>query len=140
MANEIQELRERKARLMAEIELIDQYLRLHGKLFPSSSGENKSDTKSPHSNGADNSQRNDPRAVAERANQVLRQHGRPMQRGDLVRAIEDSGLEIFSKDKNKYIGTVLWRHRDTFVNIEDRGYWIRGLNIETEPVGFSFDN
>lgn len=140
MGNPIQELRERKARLMAEIDLIDQYLTLHGKLFSPGKSENISGGASTDTSPTGGGQKNDPKAVAKRAEEVLREEGRPLQRGDLVRKIEESGLKIVSKDKSKYLGTVLWRHRDTFVNIEDRGYWINGLDIEVNPAGYSFDD
>jgi len=39
--------------------------------------------------------------------------------------VEKRGIEIPSTDKQRYLGTILWRHRDRFVNIEGKGYWLR---------------
>jgi hypothetical protein len=134
MADTIQELRERKAKLIEELNLIDQYLKLHERLFPRESGGNKSRLAGvnvqPRSEGEE---KNDPRVVADRAEEVIRAQGRPLQRGEIVRYIMESGLPLYTKDKGKYLGTILWRHRDRFVNIPELGYWIKGLPIEAPP-------
>ena len=129
MIDTIQELQVRKTALLEELELIEQYLTLHERLFPQSAVRNvSSPTDAPAVRGP---RKNDPQEVADRAEALIKAHGRPVQRGDLVKMIEDSGLTIHSKDKNKYIGTVLWRQRDRFVNIEDEGYWLIGMNYES---------
>ena len=139
MSKVIQELRERKARLLEELDMIDQFLKLHQKLFPGNDSRNKSEPETRREPGLSEGEKNDPAAVAARAERVIREHGKPIQRGDLVRKIEESGLPIYSKDKNKYLGTILWRNRDTFVNVEGHGYWIRGLDIEVPPGEQRFD-
>lgn len=30
-----------------------------------------------------------------------------------------------SKDKPRYVGTILWRLSEQFVNLEGKGYWLR---------------
>ena len=32
-------------------------------------------------------------------------------------------------DKAAYIGTILWRHRNRFSNIEGKGYWLKGIKV-----------
>jgi hypothetical protein len=130
MTDTIQELRVRKAALLEELELIEQFLVLHERLFPQSGGRNVSGSP-PDASGARGPRKNEPQEVADRAEALIKAHGRPVQRGDLVKMIEDSGLIIHSKDKNKYIGTVLWRQRHRFVNIEDEGYWLVGMEYES---------
>lgn len=135
--DDIQELRERKARLTAELELIDQYLAIRAKLFPAATGENVSGLARAHATRPTKAQKNDPSEVAKRAEELIRAHGKPLQRGELVRRIEASGMPLHTADKGKYIGTILWRQRDKFVNVEGEGYWIVGLPVESAPKEFS---
>ena len=51
-----------------------------------------------------------------------------MMRGELADAIEAGGVKMPSKDKPRYLGTVLWRERERFVNLEGHGYWLVGLD------------
>lgn len=64
-----------------------------------------------------------PTQIADLAREALGEWGRPMTRGELVTAIESRGVVIPGKDKSKNLGTILWRFRDRFRNIEGRGYW-----------------
>lgn len=139
MTQVVQELRERKAKLLEELDMIDQYLKLHQKLFPGASPQNKSRPETAEDEQESDAVKNDPREVAARAEAILREHGKPIQRGELVRRIEGSGLLLHSKDKNKYLGTILWRNRDRFTNVEGHGYWIKGLDIESPPSGLALD-
>lgn len=68
-----------------------------------------------------------PALIAKLSERVIREHGEPMKRGDIVSAIEALGTEIRSSDKNRYVGTILWRNFDTFANIDGHGYWVRAL-------------
>lgn len=135
--DDIQELRERKARLTAELELIDQYLALRAKLFPATANENVSSPARTHAARSTKAQKNDPSEVAKRAEELIRAHGKPLQRGELVRRIEASGMPLHTGDKGKYIGTILWRQRDKFVNVEGHGYWIAGLPVEPMQMDFT---
>jgi hypothetical protein len=65
------------------------------------------------------------RHFADIAEQVLIKHGAPMNRYRLVEAIEREGHPIPSSDKARYVGTILWRHKDRFVNLPDFGYWLK---------------
>lgn len=138
--DDIQELRARKARLIAELDLIDQYLALRAKLFPATGGENVSGPTRADVPRPARSQRNDPTEVAKRAEALIREHGKPLQRGELVRRIEASGMPLHTGDKGKYIGTILWRQRDKFVNVEGQGYWIVGLPVESAPMELILDS
>jgi hypothetical protein len=57
---------------------------------------------------------------------VIRAAGRPLTRSDLVKGLEERGLTLDSKDKPRYVGTILWRLRDQFENLEGHGYWLKG--------------
>lgn len=71
--------------------------------------------------------RGTPNEIADIAEKVIRAAGRPLTRGELVDALEEMGINLQSSDKPRYIGTILWRHSDRFVNVEGRGYWLKGV-------------
>jgi hypothetical protein len=71
--------------------------------------------------------RNNPKAVADRAAEIISKAGHPIQRGELIRRIEESGMPIHSVDKGKYIGTIMWRENERFENLDGEGYWLVGL-------------
>jgi hypothetical protein len=52
-------------------------------------------------------------------------------------------VHIPFEDKGRYVGTIAWRHKGTFVNVEGRGYWLRGEPIPpalpTPSVSNPFD-
>lgn len=78
--------------------------------------------------------RKTPSELAELMARLLAEAGHPMTRGDLVEAIEHRDVEIPAKDKSRYIGTLAWRHKGTFINIEGRGYWLRGRLTDVSTV------
>ena len=51
---------------------------------------------------------------------------RPLTRTELVAALEERRVTIPSSDKERYLGTILWRHRDRFKNFPRVGYWLAG--------------
>lgn len=71
-----------------------------------------------------------PSRIADEARNVLIEAKRPMKRGELVRALEEKGLPLVGKDKNKNLGTILWRNPETFFYIEGLGYWVKGAPLE----------
>src|SRR3954447_7273819 len=64
------------------------------------------------------------------AYEVLLEHGRPMTRNELVGAIEARGFPLAGKNKSKNLGTILWRFRNRFDNIEGRGYWPKDVPLK----------
>ena len=70
-----------------------------------------------------------PADIAKYAREILLDFGQPMKRGRLVRALESKGFPLAGTDKNKNLGTILWRHRDQFVNLPNLGYWPRGVAL-----------
>ncbi len=50
-----------------------------------------------------------------------------MSRGEIVDAFDRRDIEIPAKDKARYVGTIAWRNKGVFVNIEGRGYWLSRL-------------
>jgi hypothetical protein len=70
-----------------------------------------------------------PQEVAERAKDVILEAGRPMKRGELVRALAARNVPLAGKDKNKNLGTILWRRSHQFVNLGTLGYWVKGVPL-----------
>lgn len=66
-------------------------------------------------------------AVSKLTEGMLRERGLPMTRSQIVEALEHRNYYIPSGDKARYIGTILWRNRDRFVNLPGQGYWLRGV-------------
>jgi hypothetical protein len=70
-----------------------------------------------------------PDHIADMMERIIREVGHPMTRGEIVAAFERRDVEIPYEDKARYVGTIAWRNKGRFDNIEGRGYWLRG-----EPV------
>jgi hypothetical protein len=77
-----------------------------------------------------------PSHVAELMERIIREVDRPMTRSELVEAFEKRDIQIPFADKARYIGTIAWRHKGIFVNIEGEGYWLRR---EPQKAGENFD-
>jgi hypothetical protein len=76
-----------------------------------------------------------PNELALLMQRVIREVGRPMTRGELVAALEARDVEIPGQDKQRYVGTIAWRNKSMFINVEGRGYWVRSqlTDIPTVP-------
>lgn len=70
--------------------------------------------------------RGQPSDFANMMARVISDMGRPLNRSELVAALEERDVEIPSGDKERYLGTILWRHRDRFTNFPRVGYWLAG--------------
>ncbi|TXN02311.1 hypothetical protein FV222_09665 [Methylobacterium sp. WL103] len=71
-----------------------------------------------------------PEEIARFARNTLLKIGRPVKRGALVAAMERDGVPMAGKDKAKNLGTIIWRHQDDFVSLENLGYWPRDIAIK----------
>lgn len=70
-----------------------------------------------------------PAEIVEECRKILIEGRRPMKRGALVKEIEARGKKIPGQDKNKNLGTVLWRHQDQFIHLPKLGYWLRNEKL-----------
>ena len=70
-----------------------------------------------------------PSDVADKAEAILRKHGLPMTRSMLARELINQGVPLQGGDIHKNVGTILWRHRDRFVNLQKLGYWLRDVEL-----------
>lgn len=63
-----------------------------------------------------------PEEIAKAVTSILREAKVPMQRGAILAALTERGVVIISPDRERYLGTILWRWRSRFVNEPGRGY------------------
>ena len=122
----------RRDALQAELAEIAQFISLFEKLFGPDPDQVLGARDAVNSISPDDREirkRNNPKIIADLAEKALVSSNRPMQRGELVDAIERMGVPIQSDDKPRYIGTILWRNLDRFENIEGRGYWLKGRHL-----------
>jgi hypothetical protein len=131
-----------KKELQRRLAEIEQFLRVYNEL----SGRNgeagppvDSADKSTRAVGSEPTRRaflRRPDAVVRVATTILEHTGHPLTRGELAVELEERGVELRGKDKEsraRYVGTILWRKRDLFENIDGKGYWFRDVPIpETE--------
>jgi hypothetical protein len=71
-----------------------------------------------------------PRDIALAARDVLLTRGKPMKRGEIVEELVRRGIPISGKDPNKNLGTILWRHPEMFVTLDNLGYWVKDTPLE----------
>lgn len=60
--------------------------------------------------------------------------GRPLVRSALLRELGKRGITIGGTVPTKNLGTLMWRLREHFVNIEGRGYWPAGLAVPKPDI------
>ena len=71
-------------------------------------------------------------AIVDDAERFILAEGRPLTRGQLVQRLQASGHSLDGRDKNKVLGTNLWRS-GKFHNLKGAGYWPK-----VSPVPQSF--
>jgi hypothetical protein len=154
MPTPIEKARKRLAEVLAEAEEIRRFIDLYER-FSDDSGSgllqrpviNSQETYPQELkavDSGDNSPRRSgptPRELTSMMERIIREVGRPMTRGEIVEALARRDVEILAKDKQRYIGTLAWRNKGTFVNIDGLGYWLRNVMLVTRtpvtPEAFS---
>ena len=132
MSDTIERARQRQAELRAELEKINKFLALYDELqekLGTDTEHSETATKpicKPVSGRVKRRRSVRPQDIANAVVRIIRDAGKPMVRGEIADAVEAGGIKIPSKDKPRYIGTVLWRENERFVNIEKHGYWLVG--------------
>ena len=69
---------------------------------------------------------------------VLIENDRPMTRGQLVQALANRNVSIGGTDTAKNLGTIMWRLRDRFINLEGHGYW--PIDLSCENARYTVEN
>lgn len=62
------------------------------------------------------------RVIERRAREIILENKAPMTRGELVAAFQDRGWPVGGTDASKNMGTIMWRLRKQFRNIDGQGY------------------
>ena len=56
----------------------------------------------------------------------LKAAGKPLTRGQILRRLDAKGIPVGGEaDRAKNMGTILWRLKDSFVNLPNLGYWLK---------------
>ena len=66
--------------------------------------------------------------TVEAVRKIIVKSGKPMRRGELVRELEKMGFDLPGADKNKVLGTNLWRS-GKFRAVEGLGYWPKDIPL-----------
>lgn len=66
--------------------------------------------------------------LLDEARRLIVADGRPLKRGELVNRLEDRGYPIVGTDKNKVLGTNIWRS-GKFIHIDGEGYWPSDMEL-----------
>jgi hypothetical protein len=70
-----------------------------------------------------------PEEIARQVRAILKEAGEPMTRGQIAKALASRGVPLAGKDRNKNVGTIMWRHPNLFVNLPKLGYWLRDVEL-----------
>ncbi|RYG96264.1 MAG: hypothetical protein EON58_12475 [Alphaproteobacteria bacterium] len=74
------------------------------------------------------------RAALDDAVRMMREEGKPLTRGHLVKRLEAAGHALEGGDKSKVLGTNMWRS-GRFINIKGKGYWPKGTPVPQAYAG-----
>jgi hypothetical protein len=74
------------------------------------------------------SKRDELKLVLDEVEALILAAGTPLTRGQLVPALTSRGFKLDGADRNKVLGTNIWRSK-RFVNLPGFGYWPKGVPI-----------
>lgn len=117
----------RRQEISVELEEIDIFLRLHAKYSSETGVTFRARIGTPDNSAANDvlrpgQRRLSPPEIADFCAQLIREENRPLSRTELVELLRGRGIVLPSQDRSRYIGTILWRNRERFVNLAGRGY------------------
>lgn len=78
--------------------------------------------------------RYDYRQIRDAARTALLEAQHPLTREPLLEALVKRGLQIGGRNKARNLGTMMWRMREEFVNIEGEGYWPK--DVACPAIGY----
>lgn len=149
MASPLENARKRLAALREEMAGVKRFIEMYAQFSDElvaaqiGTGNGNSEETFPHKSfvvdTVDNSRRErrsgpTPRELVDMTERLIREVGRPMTRGEIVAAFHRRDIEIPAQDKKRYIGTIVWRNKAKFLNIEGRGYWLRDSPPGTRQI------
>jgi hypothetical protein len=154
MPNAIDNARKRLAALRNQVAELERFIQMYEELKEGADAD-KSDTHASRLSGAlignkpvDNfphdrrRKRGRPAEIVTIIERIIREAGRPLTRGEIVEALERRDVHIPAEDKQRYVGTIAWRHKSVFGNVGGLGYWLTGeplpkamgLPLDSEPA------
>ena len=116
----------RKLELQKELEKIDGFLRLYEQFaedqaeYQPELPKARADSKGSVADAYVNPSRDE---VGAYARELMIRTGQPKTRGEILAYLEEIGHPLKGKNPSQNIGTIMWRLRDQFRNIEGQGYW-----------------
>ena len=138
MSNAIENARKQLIELKRQIAELEQFVQMYEELEGGTDAD-QSDTHAGHLSGTlignkpvDNiprgrrRKRGRPAEIVAIIQQIIREVGRPLTRGEIAEALEQRDVHIPAEDKQRYIGTIAWRHKSAFENVGGLGYWLTG--------------
>lgn len=124
MSEVIEKARKRLAALEAEMAELRTFLDVYGRLSGGTEGE-KTDLFTGISRSVANPPHRDtasPKDIVDASKALMLEKERPLTRTELVRLLTLRGIRIPGTNKQKNVGTIIWRSHE-FDNIEGKGYW-----------------
>jgi hypothetical protein len=143
MSSAIENAKRRLDELTKEIEEIQLFIALHERYATLSTGPNP-DAEVSSEMPVGRKQRRSrgegltPKGIVELVERLIREAGKPLTRGDIIDALEARQVDLPGQDKPRYIGTIMWRNKSKFQQIEGLGYWLRGLPWPLPPAGRTY--
>jgi hypothetical protein len=130
----------RREKLLREIEKLDAFIELYHELTEETHGGSAPDLLATAPDGSKiavqvkSYQRDVPRIKPRNLPPVVREilvaNGRPMTRTQIIEALKGKGITMPAQDEARYLGTILWRFRNDFINIDGEGYWPRDVSCD----------
>ncbi len=122
MAQVVEKAREKLRELEEEVEKLRLFLSVYEELEDDESVDKRIPNESRSSTEPLPEPHASPAEIVESARRLMREKGRPLTRSQLVMLLTERGLRLGGGDKNKNLGTVIWRSKQ-FDNIAGVGYW-----------------
>ena len=125
----IKKIMQKRELLRQEIEKIDSFLNLYRELTGTDAVRNEpkavsGDVEKLRSRGRKRMPGTvGPSDLGPMMRRILLEHGKPMTRTQLLDALVARDVKLAGGDKSKYLGTIIWRMREAFINLDGHGYW-----------------
>lgn len=130
----IQKVIERKRELEEELVKLEHFIEVYNKLNGEIESVDKSESVASNSKIEQKPESVKPSELVNIVRKELEDNGRPMRRGELVERLTNKGIALAGSDKNKNLGTILWRAPDVFVQLKTFGYWLK--DTPYPPAGY----
>ena len=117
---------EKARKSLANLEVRAEELRIYLRVHEALTGDKVGDNVTGGVNAEDDPGTATPAQIVESAKAVMKERWRPLSRSMLVKLLTEKGLNLPGQDKNKNVGTVIWRSRQ-FDNLSGHGYWPKEL-------------